>query len=106
MDGDGHIQERLYPNAATFVREMKQRMPDLKILAWIGQTEKEGGGPLDMADSHTRINIVAEAQRFSQVLGFDGIHRKRAREPLACEAGEEWPFLMGWLGAACRSPGW
>ncbi len=25
------------------------------------------------------------------------LHRERGREPRAFEAGEEWPFLTGWL---------
>ena len=74
LAGDGHIPPELYPNAATFLQEMKARLPNLKILAWIGQVEKDGGGPLDIADSETRARIVAEAQRFSITYGFDGVH--------------------------------
>lgn len=74
LDGDGHIPPELYPNAAAFLQEMKARLPNLKILAWIGQMEKDGGGPLDIADSETRARIVAEAQRFSLEFGFDGVH--------------------------------
>jgi hypothetical protein len=74
LNGDGTIPVDLYPNAASFVREMKSRLPDLKILAWMGQVEKDGGGPLDMSNSQTRDNIVDEAQHFTQDLGFDGIH--------------------------------
>lgn len=74
LNADGTIPLSLYPNAATFVSEMKARLPDLKILAWMGQEEKDGGGPLDMSNSQTRDNIVAEARRFTHDLGFDGIH--------------------------------
>jgi hypothetical protein len=74
LDGDGHIPPELYPNAATFVREMKARLPNLKILAWIGQIEKDGGGPLDISKSETRARIIAEAYRFTAQFGFDGIH--------------------------------
>ncbi len=74
LDGDGHIPPSLYPNAATFAQEMRQRMPHLKILAWMGQEEKDGGGPLDLSNSQTRMNIAAEAQLFTKTLGFDGIH--------------------------------
>ncbi|HEY7347713.1 MAG TPA: glycosyl hydrolase family 18 protein [Ktedonobacterales bacterium] len=74
LNGDGTIPLDLYPNAAAFVREMKSRLPNLKILAWIGQIEKDGGGPLDMSNAQTRANIAAEARRFTQALGFDGIH--------------------------------
>jgi hypothetical protein len=74
LDGDGHIPPALYPNAATFVHEMKSRLPDLKILAWIGQVEKDGGGPLDISNSETRARIVNEARHFTQDLGFDGVH--------------------------------
>jgi Glycosyl hydrolases family 18 len=74
LNGDGTIPLDLYPNAATFVSEMKARLPDLKILAWMGQEEEDGGGPLDMSNSQTRGNIVSEARLFTQVLGFDGIH--------------------------------
>ncbi len=74
LNGDGTIPVDLYPNAATFVSEMKARLPNLKILAWMGQEEKDGGGPLDMSNSQTRDNIAAEAKLFTQQLGFDGIH--------------------------------
>src|SRR5581483_1942962 len=74
LDGDGHIPPSLYPNAATFAQEMKQRLPHLKILAWMGQEEKDGGGPLDLSNSQTRMHIAAEAQLFTKTLGFDGIH--------------------------------
>lgn len=74
LNGDGAIPPSLYPNATTFVREMKSRLPDLKILAWMGQEEKDGGGPLDLSNSQTRDNIIAGARLFTQNLGFDGIH--------------------------------
>jgi len=74
LDGDGHIPPELYPNAGAFVREMKSRLPDLKILAWIGQEEKDGGGPLDISNSETRARVVTEARRFTRDFGYDGIH--------------------------------
>ncbi len=74
LNGDGTIPVDLYPNAATFVREMKARLPDLNILAWMGQVEKDGGGPLDISNAQTRANITAETLLFTRDLGFDGIH--------------------------------
>ncbi len=74
LEGDGHIPPERYPNAATFVQEMKRRLPELKILAWIGQMEKDGGGPLDISNPETRARVVNEARRFSLDLGFDGVH--------------------------------
>ena len=74
LDGDGHIPPALYPNATAFIHEMKARLPNLKIMAWMGQMEKDGGGPLDISNSETRTRIVAEAYRFAVEFGFDGIH--------------------------------
>ena len=73
LTGAGAIPPQLYPNAADLVREVKQRNPALRLQAWIGQVEKQGGGPLDLSDPQTRAAIVATAETFLD-LGFDGIH--------------------------------
>lgn len=73
LAADGTIDPSLYPNAATLIAELEARLPDLRAQAWIGQKEKLGGGPLDLADASVRGAIVETASTFL-ALGFDGIH--------------------------------
>jgi hypothetical protein len=78
LDGDGIIPAVRYPNAAIFASEMHARLPDLRILAWIGQIYAPGAQPgdeaIDIAQSQTRDNIAATAALFTGSLGFDGVH--------------------------------
>jgi hypothetical protein len=73
LSGDGAIPRRKYPNAADLIAEIKARAPAIRLHAWIGQVERRGGGPLDIADLATRARIVQTAADFVD-LGFDGIH--------------------------------
>jgi hypothetical protein len=74
LKSDGTIPPSLYPNAAQFVRTMKQRDSRLQIYAWIGQVATDGGGILDLDDAQVRANIAATARHFTHELGFDGVH--------------------------------
>jgi hypothetical protein len=78
LTGDGSIPEARYPNAFTFATEMHVRLPDLHILAWIGQIYRAGADPseevIDLTRSQTRDNIAATARTFTRAFGFDGIH--------------------------------
>ncbi|MDP9195547.1 MAG: glycoside hydrolase family 18 protein [Pseudomonadota bacterium] len=73
MDATGHIPEERRRFARTLVYFMKKAAPDLRLHAWIGQVEKRGGGPFDLADPVARQGAVDTARLFLD-LGFDGIH--------------------------------
>jgi Glycosyl hydrolases family 18 len=78
LDSDGTIPAARYANAATFVRALHQRDPNTKVLAWIGQLDRDSGLPasvtVDLANPHTRQSIAATAAYFAGPLGFDGVH--------------------------------
>lgn len=73
LRGDGTIDPARYPAAGRLIQEMRRHAPALRIQAWIGQVEKRGGGPLDLAKPAVRQAIVGTARQFLD-LGFDGIH--------------------------------
>lgn len=73
LESDGTVAPSRHPNARSLTVELKRRLPELCIQAWIGQRERRGGGPLDLADPGVRANIVRSAAAFLE-LGFDGIH--------------------------------
>lgn len=73
LRADGTIDPARYPAAARLIQEMRRHAPALRVQAWIGQIEKRGGGPLDLADPAVRQAVVATARQFLD-LGFDGIH--------------------------------
>ena len=72
-DADGTIPVGRYSAAPYLLRELRAQQPRLHLLAWIGQVELHGGGPLDLADAEVRRRLTASAARFL-ALGFDGIH--------------------------------
>jgi hypothetical protein len=78
LDGNGTIPAARYPNAETFTQEMHARLPNLRILAWIGQIYRVGADPseeiIDLSRSQTRDNITTVARIFTQMQGFDGVH--------------------------------
>lgn len=74
LASDGTIPATRYTNAARFVQVMKQRLPQVRLYAWIGQIEKSGGGILDLQSTSVRAHIAATARYFTQELGFDGVH--------------------------------
>ena len=78
LNGDGTIPAERYPNAAPFTQAMHTRLPQLRILAWIGQIYQPGApvgsAEIDLARSQTRANITQAAALFTSQLGFDGVH--------------------------------
>lgn len=74
LGSDGRIPEERYRSAPRFIRIAKQASPSVKLLAWIGQIERSGGGILDLRHVATRRNVAEEAAAFTRDLGFDGVH--------------------------------
>ncbi len=78
LDSDGTISDEIEPHPSELVNALHARLPDMKVLAWIGQLEAASGGPADevvnLADSTTRGHIAATSARFVAGDGFDGVH--------------------------------
>ncbi|HEX6796096.1 MAG TPA: glycosyl hydrolase family 18 protein [Ktedonobacterales bacterium] len=78
LNSDGTIPSDRAPNAAALTAALHQRLPGLKVLAWIGQVEIAGGFPPDesvnLDDSSVRVQIAHTAAHFVQDLGYDGVH--------------------------------
>ncbi|MBA3823127.1 MAG: hypothetical protein H0X24_04365 [Ktedonobacterales bacterium] len=78
LTGSGTIPVDRFSNAFTFAAALHSRLPELRILAWIGQIYRVGADPsediIDLARSQTRDNITETAELFTSKLGFDGIH--------------------------------
>ncbi len=77
LDSSGAIPASVAPNAQPFVAAMHARLPNLRVLAWIGQLEAASGQPadqvVDLADSQVRAQIVRTAVHFV-AMGYDGVH--------------------------------
>lgn len=73
LDADGDVAADLAPHAAAFADALHQRLPDLRVQAWLGQVEAGGGGKLDLGEAAVRRGTVRTAERFMRQ-GFDGIH--------------------------------
>jgi spore germination protein YaaH len=52
---------------------LHERLPRLRVQAWLGQVEAGGGGPLDLGQEDVRAQVVSSARRFMD-LGYDGVH--------------------------------
>ena len=78
LDSDGTIPDARASNAAALAVALHQRLPGLKVLAWIGQVEISGGFPPDQSVNLTvspvRAQIAHTAAHFVQDLGYDGVH--------------------------------
>lgn len=78
LDSDGHIPASRAPYAAALVAALHSRLPQVKVLAWIGQVEAAGGYPADQSvnldDSSVRLSIAQTAAQFVSGDGFDGVH--------------------------------
>lgn len=72
LNSEGKIENSKYPYAYDLITNLKRDDPGIRIQAWIGQIEKQGGGILDLSNSQVRQNIVATSGQFLN-LGFDGI---------------------------------
>lgn len=73
LQADGTIKPSRYPAAKRLVRELHRGAKNLRLHAWIGQVEANGGGPLDLSKASVRVKIWRTAGRFLE-FGFDGIH--------------------------------
>lgn len=73
LSARGTIDPGKYPNAEELARELEQRVPKVRVQAWIGQVEARGGGPLDLGNPQVRARVVETASRFLD-LGFEGVH--------------------------------
>jgi hypothetical protein len=78
LDSDGTIPASLAPNAVNLAAALHERIPGVKVLAWIGQLEAASGAPADesvnLANSSVRAAIVNSADNFIRHEGFDGVH--------------------------------
>jgi hypothetical protein len=78
LDSDGTIPDDRATYAKQLATALHQRMPNVRVLAWIGQVEIAGGFPadesVDLADSSVRERIAETAAHFARELGFDGVH--------------------------------
>ncbi|HEX8731645.1 MAG TPA: glycosyl hydrolase family 18 protein [Ktedonobacterales bacterium] len=78
LSSDGTIAPNLAVWAPNLAIALHQRVPGVKVLAWIGQLEAASGAPADqvvnLANSSTRNTITATAARFITQDGFDGVH--------------------------------
>jgi hypothetical protein len=74
FEADGTLRAGKYPNAANFLKWWREKLPGVRVSAWLGQVVEDGvSGSLDLADPATRTKIVAGAKALSD-LGFDGVH--------------------------------
>ncbi|GIH68651.1 membrane protein [Sphaerimonospora thailandensis] len=88
LDYDGTLRPDKYPNAQNFLKWWRERLPEVRVSAWLGQKVGADEKPrLDLADPPARERIVAGARALVD-LGFDGIHYDF--EPVADGDG---PFL-------------
>jgi hypothetical protein len=67
---DGALSPTKYPNAGNFLKWWHERLPGVRVSAWLGQSVEDG---LDLGDGAARARIVAGATDLVR-LGFDGIH--------------------------------
>lgn len=78
LNSDGTIPQDRAASAAVLTRELHARMPNVRVLAWIGQVEAASGLPadevVDLSISGVRGNITQTAARFVDAYGFDGVH--------------------------------
>lgn len=78
LASSGAIPPDRFGYAAALVRALKQRVPGIKVLAWIGQLDRASGQPadqtVDIANPDTRQTIAAAAAYFAGPLAFDGVH--------------------------------
>lgn len=73
LEADGTLAPERHRHSAAFVAALRHVAPKVRVLAWIGQKEKGGGGPLDLDDAATRVHIGGTVRELL-ARGFDGIH--------------------------------
>jgi hypothetical protein len=78
LASNGSIPTDRFAHAGDLVRALKQRIPGIEVLAWIGQLERASGQPadetVDLSDPSVRQEIAEAAAYFAGPLGFDGVH--------------------------------
>lgn len=78
LDSDGTIPADRAPYAGQLATQLHERVPGVRVLAWIGQVERAGGYPpdqsVDLGNSTVRRQIAATAAHYAAGLGFDGVH--------------------------------
>ena len=78
LESAGTIPDDRAPYAQRFAAAMHERLPSLRVLAWIGQNEAaSGNAPEDVVqldNSSVRTHIALTAARFVKVDGFNGVH--------------------------------
>ncbi|MFG6190789.1 hypothetical protein [Nonomuraea sp. JJY05] len=67
---DGTLSPDKYPNAGNFVKWLRERLPAVRISAWLGQSVKNG---LDLDDPKSRENVLSGVAAIMRQ-GYDGIH--------------------------------
>lgn len=73
LDGRGGLSVQPAPSAEEFAAALGERLPRLRVQAWLGQAEARGGGPLALQDDAVRRAVVRSAERFMRG-GYDGVH--------------------------------
>ncbi|HEU5354386.1 MAG TPA: hypothetical protein VFU65_07985 [Actinocrinis sp.] len=73
LNQDGSLDPALRPQARWFVDAAHRALPDVRLLAWIGNIVKPRDGGLDLEDAQTRLRILnSDASVLND--GFDGVH--------------------------------
>lgn len=67
---DGTLDPAKYPNAGNFVKWVHERLPAVRVSAWLGQ---QVDGVLDLDDPASRANVLASVAAVMKQ-GFDGVH--------------------------------
>ncbi|MEV4012013.1 hypothetical protein AB0J35_16045 [Nonomuraea angiospora] len=67
---DGTLSPDKYPNAGNFVKWLRERLPAVRVSAWLGQSVKNG---LDLDDPKARENVLSGVAAIMKQ-GYDGIH--------------------------------
>lgn len=70
FDPDGTLNPDKYPNAGNFLKWWRERLPGIRVSAWLGQRVDN---ILDLDDPATRRRVLAGAGDMIE-LGFDGVH--------------------------------
>jgi hypothetical protein len=78
LDSDGSIPPDRAPFARALADALHSRMPEVRVLAWIGQLEAASGQPADQVvnldDSAVRTRIATTAAHFTGAERYDGVH--------------------------------
>jgi hypothetical protein len=78
LESSGALPSDRAPAAPALLRALRQRVPGIKALAWLGQLERASGLPddqtVDLSNPHVRQTIAATAARLAGPVGFDGVH--------------------------------